>query len=72
MNYRIATEGFVHEKVLNKALQKLQRPIHWRKTKRMEWLKSCRITDCFRLIQLGDSHNLLLMDHKHYNRYLAA
>ncbi len=73
MNFTIQIEGSVPLKILVKANRIVESgKIRWRKTQRDRRLKSCRITDCFRLIKMSDSSILLLMDHKHYNRYLSA
>lgn len=73
MNFTIHTEGSVPLKILAKANRVVESgKIRWRKTQRDSLLKSCRITDCFRLIRMNNSSILLLMDHKHYNRYLSA
>ena len=71
MLYTIEIEGSVPDKIIRKALNMLKGKVAWRKTQRSRSLKSCRITNCFRLIKIGDSVVLKLMDHKHYNHYLT-
>ena len=70
MFYNIKTIGEVPEKILEKAKQIITGVIHWKKIKRLPGYKSYRVTDCFRLLKIRGSNELLLMDHKHYNRYI--
>lgn len=70
MIYNIKTQGYVPKKIKCKAFLKLESKIHWQKVKRKPWMTSCKVTDCYRLLKIGNTLNLLLMDHKHYNYYL--
>lgn len=70
-NYEIVTEGNVPDKIYQKARDIVRKPFKWRKTKRKHNLLSYRITQCFRLVKIGNTSILRLMDHKHYDHYLT-
>ena len=72
MLYEITLIGFVPERIINKAMNMLKSKIHWKKIKRNPQLKSCRISDNFRLVKDIEKAEYLLMDHTHYNRIISA
>lgn len=72
MLYEITIIGFVPKKIITKAMNMLKSKNHWKKIKRNPQLKSCRVTDNFRLVKNIEKAKYQLMDHTHYNRIISA